>query len=98
MKDHKKEIREIISGDGSIIDNLDQYVKNKTSKNDKRWWLTLSLFTIAWICFSYCNRTTRQDVLNAAKPIVDSLHKVMQHKLDSIAGANDFTFTINGRK
>jgi len=84
MKDHKYDIKKILNGQGSIIDDVNTYIQEETRRNDKQWCWFMIVVAATWLVFTYCNRITDADRIKIAKPIVDSMKIKYQEKLDKI--------------
>ncbi len=81
---HKPEIIEILNSSSEPVRDIDSYISIQIRKIETWWAVCCILLSIMWLSFMFGNRTTAQDKLNYAKPLVDSMKVKYQARVDFI--------------
>ncbi len=67
MKNHEKQIRDIINGDGSIIEDVNKYIQQETIKIDLFWCKGLLIFICFALTFYICKDPCKHETKQANK-------------------------------
>lgn len=77
----KNEIKNILYTDRPG-EGIEKYIRERIVKRDRRWAAFCLLVSMLFLSLMYSNRTTRADVLKAARPLLDSTKVQFQLLLD----------------
>lgn len=90
----KKEIKEILNGNENPIQSIELYIIKKITKERRlinyAWTLVSIIFCAVAVLLISSKTPSHEDILNKCKPIIDSMHKAYQAKLDSITSEYDY--------
>ena len=92
MKNHPEEIKTILTNSSMPITDIDRYIKKEIKANDRHWFITTVI--ICLVTFIVCSaniKPSKGEIMDAARPLVDSLQKSMQHTVDSLIIINSNT-------
>jgi hypothetical protein len=72
--DHSEKISELLYS-GRPTDNINSYVKSAIRKTEI-WWACIVIIAVAsTYCFAGKRKPSRQEILKAARPVVDSMQQ-----------------------
>ncbi len=90
MKPHTEEIKRILDYSENPVADLDGYITNKMNRLNKEWLLVSVIIIVSTICLIRPEHPSRQEILKAARPVVDSMKVAYQNRLDVITDSLNY--------